>query len=258
MNEKPRIVVWFSCGAASAVTVKLVQAKYSATHDIAIVRCVVADEDVDNWRFAIDCEKWFGANVWEIEGKFPSAESVWRSRRYMSGTHGAPCTAEMKKAPRWDFEAKWKPDLQAYGFTAEEQHRADRFREQNPDVKMVTPLIEAGLGKNDCLAMVERAGLVLPAMYRLGYNNANCVGCVKGQGPNYWNRVRRTHPDVFKRRAELSRELNCRLVKLTTGDRERIFLDELPDDYRSDEPEPSWDCSLLCAIAETHIERLPD
>ena len=51
------------------------------------------------------------------------------------------------------------------------------------------------------LAMIERAGIELPEMYRLGFNNANCIGCCKG-GMGYWNHVRKVHPLVFRARLE--------------------------------------------------------
>ena len=140
MSNRPRLVVWFSCGAASAVTVKLCQAKYAATHDIAIVRCIVADEDADNWRFAADCEAWFGEVVRTTQSlDYASADAVWRVRRYMSGVHGAPCTDEMKKEPRRQFEREWNPDIQAFGFTAEEVKRdAMKFAAVN---KLLKPQI---------------------------------------------------------------------------------------------------------------------
>lgn len=255
ITQRPRIVVWFSCGDASAVTVKLVQAQYGATHDIAIARCVIAEEHEDNDRFAADCETWFGAAVLNLNSaEYASCEAVWMKRRYLSGVNGASCTIEMKKAVRWAFEKIWQPDLQAFGYTAEERDRACRFREQNPDVRLITPLIDAGLSKGDCHAMVARAGIELPMMYRLGYDNNNCIGCVKAQGVRYWQRTRRLFPDVFERRAALSRELGVRIVKLGGGDRERLFLDELPEDLDDDTPEPTFDCSLLCYLAETKMK----
>lgn len=218
------------------------------------MRIEIADEDPDNSRFAADCQEWFGVPIHTIRSaEYESAEAVWIKRRYMSGPQGAPCTAEMKKAPRWLFEAEWRPDQQAYGYTAEEHGRARDFVANNPEIDLVLPLIEEGLTKGDCYAIVQRAGLLLPLSYRLGFDNANCIGCVKAQSPAYWNRVRRHYPDVFARRVALSREIGARLVKLTTGDRDRIFLDELAPDDNGDDGTKMGDCSIMCAIAETKI-----
>ena len=64
-------------------------------------------------------------------------------------------------------------------------------------------------------------------MYGLGFQNNNCIGCVKATSPAYWARVRRYFPEVFDRRARQSREYGARLVRI---DGERRFLDELPAD----------------------------
>jgi hypothetical protein len=252
--NRPRIVSWFSCGDASAVNTKLVLSRYAETHDIAIARCIVPEEHADNDRFAADCEVWFGQEIINLRStEYESCEDVWTRRRYMAGIGGAVCTVEMKKAVRWEFERQWHPDLQAFGYTAEEADRADRFREQNPDVHLVSLLINDGLTKEDCHAIVSRAGLVIPLMYRLGFNNANCIGCVQAQSPSYWNRIRRHFSDVFDRRAKLSRELGVRLVKMTSGDRERVFLDELDPAMGDGDTDPAMECSLLCWVAEQKI-----
>ncbi|MFH5927429.1 hypothetical protein [Roseomonas xinghualingensis] len=245
-----RIVCWFSAGAASAVATKLALARYH-THEVVIARCIVPEEHEDNDRFATDCERWFGRPILNLQSSdYASCEEVWAKRRYMAGPGGAPCTIEMKKAVRWAFEREFQPDLQVFGYTAEEAGRASRFRAGNPEVPLVTPLIDEGLTKADCLAMIDRADIEIPAIYRLGFRNANCLGCVKATSPAYWNRIRRHFPEVFGRRAKLSREIGCRLVELH---KDRIFLDELSPEVGAGEQEPDMDCSLLCAIAEQKI-----
>lgn len=253
--RRPRIVAWFSCGTASAVTAKLTITRYAETHDVVIARCIVPEEHEDNDRFAADCEAWFGQSVINLRStEYESCEEVWTKTRYMSGVAGARCTVEMKKAVRQAFEREWDPDLQAFGYTSDEIGRAARFRNTNPEVDLVTPLIAAGLDKEACHAIVDRAGIVLPAMYRFGFNNANCIGCVAAQSPTYWNRIKRIFPNVFARRVALSRELGVRLVKLNTGERERIFLDELTPEMGQGEAEPPMECSLLCYMAEQTIK----
>ena len=245
------IVSWFSCGDASAVATKLALAKYG---EVTVARCVVPEEHPDNDRFAADCARWFGVPILALRStEYASCEDVWTRRRYMSGPTGAVCTVEMKKAVRHAFEREHRPASQVFGYTAEEADRAERFRQQNPDVHLLTPLIEAGLSKQDCHAIVDRAGLTIPMMYRLGFNNANCIGCVQAQAPSYWNRVRRHFPEVFERRAALSRELGVTLVKGTAGDRERMFLDELDPALGAADTDPAMDCSLLCWLAEQEI-----
>jgi hypothetical protein len=92
------------------------------------------------------------------------------------------------------------------GLTCEEAERFEDFKEHAPGVAMLAPLIERGLSKANCLALVERAGIELPMMYRLGYNNANCIGCVKG-GEGYWNKIRRDFPAQFEAMADIQESI---------------------------------------------------
>ena len=240
-----RLVAWFSAGAPSAVCAKLALKRYD---NVSIVRTVIDSEHEDNARFAADCAIWFGQPVIEIRSeKYATHWDVIEKRRYISGHDGALCTVELKKIPRYEFQRP--DDLHIFGYSIEEEHRIARLKEQNPELDLAFPLIEAGLSKADCLAMVDRAGIVLPAMYRLGYRNNNCIGCSKATGPGYWNRIRVTHPDAFDRMAKAQRMLDYTQVKLGGVP---VFLDELPPDAGS-HVEPDIECSLLCAIAEQEI-----
>jgi hypothetical protein len=245
-----KIVSWFSCGAASAVATKIMLSR-KIDAEIVVARCVIPSEHEDNERFAAECERWFGQPIVNLKSsKYNDIWDVWEKRRFISGPAGAPCTTELKKAVRWKFESDWQPDLQVFGYTVEEAERAKRFRGNNPEVRLVTPLIEEGLTKKDCLAIIDRAGIVIPELYNLGFANNNCMPCGKAQSPSYWNRVRRHFPERFARMAALARSLNVRMVKIG---KERIFLEDLDPAIGANEKDPDMDCSLLCAIAESKL-----
>ncbi len=245
MTPTPRRVRWFSAGAASAVATKLDLAEHPGG---VVAYTDPGNEHPDNTRFIADCETWFDHEVVRLRSdRYRDCWQVWEERRFLVGPTGALCTAEMKKRVRFAFERP--DDVQVFGFTDEERHRADRFRRQNIEVTLHTPLIDRQLTKADCLAIVERAGIELPAMYRLGYHNANCVGCVHG-GMGYWNKIRVDFPDVFNRMAQLERNIGHSLCKDDTGP---VWLDEL-DPGRGDYPtEIARECSLLCALAEPDL-----
>jgi 3'-phosphoadenosine 5'-phosphosulfate sulfotransferase (PAPS reductase)/FAD synthetase len=242
-----RRLIWISAGAASAVAAKLDLAAHPAA-DRVHVYTNPGSEHPDNARFLTDLERWLDAPIVRIAStKYADTWQVWKERRYLNGPTGALCTVELKKVPRHAFERP--DDVQVFGYTVEESHRADRFREQNPEVDLCTPLIDAGLTKDDCLAMIDRAGIELPAMYRLGYRNNNCIGCPKG-GIGYWNKIRRDFPDVFDRMARLERDLGH---TCTRDDNGPVWLDELDSARGNHADEPAFECSLLCAIAEQVI-----
>jgi hypothetical protein len=239
-----KIVCWVSCGAASAVAAKMMIG--GGGHQLALARCVIDNEHPDNDRFVADLENWFGQPVLNLRSAdFADCWDVWEKKRYLAGVNGAPCTTEMKKAVRWAFEREWQPDAQAFGFTAEEAGRADRFRQNNPEVSLITPLISAGTSKTQCLEIIAEAGIELPAMYRLGYANNNCIGCVKG-GTGYWNKIRVDFPEAFDRMARLERGIGATVCKLGTKGRPRVYLDEMdPNVGRKQKPQ-DMDCGLLC------------
>ncbi|WP_430317836.1 hypothetical protein [Pseudomonas nitroreducens] len=173
INPDSRIVVQFSCGAASAVAGKLALAQYGATHDVQFLNAFLASEHEDNRRFLADCEVWTGREftVLRDEKYGADVDQVFLRERYLKGPQGAPCTKMLKRRL---LDAWKKPgDVMVLGFTAEEEHRLDDFRERNPDRPAISPLIERGLTKADCKAIITRAGITLPYMYRTGYSNAN-------------------------------------------------------------------------------------
>jgi hypothetical protein len=189
-----RAVGHFSCGAASAVAIKLALAEYGP--NMVIYNAFIVEEHEDNRRFLRDCEKWFKHPITVIQDRRfgASVREVWRRERYIKGAHGAPCSRALK---RNILGGVMRPDdINILGYTAEEQDRFDSFLDANNGVKARAILIERNLTKKDCLAMISRAGIELPHMYRIGFTNANCIGCCKG-GQNYWQKVRKHFPEDF-------------------------------------------------------------
>lgn len=246
MSNIKRIVCWFSCGAASAVATKLAISDNAGKLPLTIVYTEVAEEHPDNKRFLKECEKWFGlpVNVLRNEKYKASCDEVFIRERYLVGVQGAPCTKYLKRGERAKFEKEG--DLQVFGYTAEEVDRADSFFERNEHINRSTPLIERGLEKSDCLAMIADAGIEIPAMYTLGYKNNNCIGCVKG-GAGYWNKIRIDFPERFKRMSGIERDIGASIIR---RDGKNIYLDELPVGMGNHQTEPDIECSIFCHIAK--------
>lgn len=248
-----RVVCQFSCGAASAVATKLAIAQYGATHDVVIVNAFIHEEHDDNRRFLADCERWFGRTVTVLrdEKHNASALEVFRKRRYMKGLRGAPCSQTLKRKV---LDAFAHPDdIGVFGFTVEEVERFMDFKAHHPHRNPVSPLIESGLSKSDCKAMVERAGIELPMMYRMGYANANCIGCVKG-GEGYFRAIRRDFPEQFEALAKVQDSIGPGAYLFRnrkTG--ERYSLRDIPEG-KPQRNAPLPECSLYCAAAESLIE----
>jgi hypothetical protein len=215
MKDKD-IVVWFSCGAASAVAAKLTLDNYGGGNRVRIVNNPIKEEHSDNLRFLRDVEGWLGVTIEScVNPKYPkhSIVEVFEDRKFMSGVSGAPCTLELKKKARQHWEASNHHDYLVLGFTAEEGRRAERFKQTERE-NLLTPLIDEGIDKEGCFNILSEAGIELPMIYKLGYPNANCIGCVKASSPTYWNLVRDTFPEVFEERAAQSERIGVKLARV--------------------------------------------
>lgn len=234
-----RVLCWFSCGDASAAAAKLAIDKYGS--DCEVLYCdTFAYEHPDNKRFFMDVEVWLGRFIKVLHSdKYQDIYDVFEKTRFLRSRQGARCTTELKKNVRKAYQKV--DDLHIFGFTVEEQHRAERFYKENPEVKAEFPLIDNHITKADCHNIIRSAGIALPAMYVLGFHNNNCIGCVKGK-KGYWNKIRIHFPEAFNRMAKIERELNFSLCD--------VFLDELPPDAGRYELEPEIECGVLCINEE--------
>jgi 3'-phosphoadenosine 5'-phosphosulfate sulfotransferase (PAPS reductase)/FAD synthetase len=247
-REVSRVLAWFSCGDASAVAAKMAVEKYGDRCEVLYCD-TFAYEHPDNRRFFSDVERWLGQEIKILRStEYRDIFDVFERTRWLVGPSGARCTTELKKKVRRSYEQPY--DVHVFGFTSEETKRVERFWAENPDLFAEFPLAVAGVTKRECHACVREAGIEIPAMYRLGYKNNNCIGCVKGQS-GYWNKIRRDFPDAFTRMAVMERELDAAICKregVRDGKRwrERVFLDELPPDAGRYADEPDIECGVLC------------
>ena len=253
-----RIVSYFSAGIPSAVATKLALTDPHRTQDLVIYNFEIAEEHPDNKRFLTDCQEWFGQEIITVgnDEYDRSAHKVFLETRYLVGPGGARCTGELKKAMRWEYGRP--DDTIVMGYTREEKHRIARLLRSEPILNMWEILIEKDLSRGDVMALFARTGIEIPAMYKLGYRNNNCIGCVKGQA-GYWNKIRVDFPAVFARMSQIERELGRTICKREwadeNGDRqlERIYLDELPPDLGDYPKEQEFECGIFCQMAEQDI-----
>jgi hypothetical protein len=251
---QPRTVCHFSCGAASAVATMLTLAENR--ENVTIVNAFIKEEHPDNRRFLADCAVWFRHPIVDLRDITygGSTLEVWRKKRYIKGMYGAPCSLALKREVLASIAEP--SDVNVLGFTVEEQDRAERMQELHPLDTYRFPLVEKLLTKEDCLAIVARARIELPAMYRLGYRNANCIGCPKG-GQGYWQAIRNDFPDQFVAIQGIQEAIGpgSFFLRFRSGERkgERMSLRDLPagDGDRTDGPA---ECGIFCEAAERDIK----
>lgn len=230
-----RVLVWFSCGAASAAAAKVTLEKYPHAE---IVYCdTLAYEHPDNSRFLADVERWIGKKIVMLKNsKYADIYDVFDKTGWLVGPAGARCTNELKRNVREQYQSPG--DIHVFGMGIDELKRVQRFEDNNPEIRLYWPLVENNMTKQDCLDMLIQAGIELPAMYKLGYKNNNCIGCVKG-GAGYWNKIRIDFPAAFAKMAQQERKMNVRILD--------CYLDELDPDRGRYESEYEIECGPVCS-----------
>lgn len=248
-----KVLVWFSCGASSAVALKLAVEEFGAANVVAYYCDTSEDEHPDNLRFLADCERWAGVTIHKIKSEeFANVFDVFEKTGFVVSPEGARCTFELKR--RLGARFRKIEDVNIYGFTADprEVERADTYLRNNFEQQLDFILIRNGVTKADCFEILKAAGIRPSDMYALGFNNANCRGCVKVRSLNYWLKVRHYWPARYARLAEVTRKLGVALIRFQR-DRQTIwmFLDEVPAEWTPDlsdvTGEEGIDCGVLCS-----------
>lgn len=248
---------WWSAGITSAVACKLALELYD---NVKLYYIETGSAHSDNKRFKTECEKWYGCKIETVKNTkgYTDHIDVIEKTGYVNGPDGARCTLELKKEVRFALENYYSgPTLfdpyhpvltnQIFGFEFEkkEVNRAIRFMEQYKSARALVPLIERGLTKDNCAGMILNEGIELPVMYRLGYPNNNCIGCVKG-GAGYWNKIRIDFPYHFNRMAAAELKVGHSCIKKT-------FLEDL-DPTKGKKPKIVMpNCGTFCEVEAADI-----
>ena len=189
-----------------------------------------------------------------MQSRFKNVENVCRYYNYVSSVTGAKCTDTLKRQVRIEFEYNHDDDeslTYIWGMDATEIDRAERIKQVMPKQTHRFPLIERNIYKQEAHGICNELCLKRPIMYDLGYNNNNCIGCLKG-GMWYWNKIRKDFPEVFKARAKLERELhNTILYK----DGKPLYLDELDPEAGYKHDEISTECNVVCQLTLYYDEQ---
>jgi hypothetical protein len=124
------------------------------------------------------------------------------------GTRSCTLDFKIRVIGRWLRQhgaSRTNPATVAVGFSTDEVHRANRKRAQpweTPDY----PLLELGLSRSHCEALVARAGLPVPP-------RSACNFCPFHR-PGTWARMRRDELDLFDRAVALEPLLDDRRARL--------------------------------------------
>ena len=232
-------VAWFSTGVSSLCSILLAK-------DVdKIIYTHVGDQHEDSLRYLYDCERYLGQKIEILQSPYKTVDSVVRACGFCPSAAGMKCTEVLKRRVRKKWEREQKKagitDLTyVWGYDAGEPGRVERLTEAMPTQEHEFPLLDAQMSKQSCHGMLAKTKIKRPLMYDLGYNNNNCIACLKG-GMGYWNKIRRDFPDYFKSRAILERDTNHSFIN-------GVFLDELDPERGRMTKEIMPACDIACEI----------
>ena len=243
MMMKKLKVAWLSAGVSSFIAAYLERDTIDK-----YIYIDIEDQHPDSMRFIKDCESVLGKEIEILKSRYGCVENTILTLGRIKLPNGfAPCTNYLKKRVRkeWEQEHSDYEITYVWGFDADETNRAERLQEAS-EYNNVFPLIENNLTKADAHGICEQLGIKRPIMYDLGYNNNNCIGCIKG-GMGYWNKIRVDFPEVFERRAKMEREIGNSILKESNGT--PLYLDELSPERGRMTDEVIPECSIFCMLA---------
>ena len=250
-----KYIGWFSCGTTSAVACKLALDMYGKDN-VDLWYIETGASHPDNKRFIGDCEKWYEKEIKVAQNKKFSCPLDVAKKELFNTPYGAPCTKYLKKEVRQKqimplYDGQEVYHVLGFEYTLHEVNRALRWKEQQTK-SVVFPLIEKHLDKQKCLLILKAEGIEVPAMYKLGYHNNNCIGCFKG-GMGYWNKIRKDFPSVFESVSKVEQETGHTCLK---KDGKQLFLKDLQKDWGNHTDIEIPDCGLFCDIEMNGLKDL--
>lgn len=267
-----KVICWWSGGITSAVACKLAITLYGF-ENCRVVMIDTHNEHPDTYRFKEDCERWYGIPIETITAigtDYDSIQDVWIKHKSLNVATGAICSTMLKRRVRekWQKDTEFSRQVFGFEFDKKEFNRALSLTKNHSDARSIYPLLMYGYDKDDCLKMVQEAGIEIPLMYQLGFRNNNCfrTGCVQG-GVGYWQKMRRDFPDKFNDMADMEHKLTelkgkpvCMLKDQSKAAKESgnelVFLKKHPDypnlksiDEMPDcKVEPLFECNGFCGV----------
>ena len=173
-----KIISWWSGGITSAVACKIAIDIYGKDNS-RVIMIDTKNEHPDTYRFKKDCEDWYGIEIEVITGigeKYGNIFDVWRKHKSLNTATGAICSTNLKRLVRekWEKSNTYRHQVFGFEFDKKEMNRALSMTMNHGErTKAIYPLLLMGYDKKDCIKIVEDAGIKIPEMYLLGFQNNN-------------------------------------------------------------------------------------
>lgn len=271
------IICWWSGGVTSAVACRLALDIWGSDR-CRIIMIDTKNEHPDTYRFKEELEKkYYGIEIEVITAigdTYDSIQDVWYKHKQLNTANGAVCSYMLKRRVRekWEKENTFSAQVFGFEFEKKEFNRAMALKLNHPHTNPKFPLLMYGCDKDYCIKEFERLNIKLPAPYRMGFNNNNCLqtGCISG-GIGYWQKIQRELPELFEKMAKIEHDLTdergypVTMVKdqsKNAGDKSKkenlVFLkphkdypnNKSIDQMKGREPKPLTECNGFCGVDE--------
>ena len=225
------IIVALSGGKASAWCADWAL-KHYPKKDIILYFNDTKWEHPDLYRFLNDLSAHFRHPItFDSDGRSP--EQLFHDHHALANNR-MPFCSRVLKAER--LQAFYKhADTLVFGIGADEMHRAQRLvgvyqvvaAKTNRWPKLLFPLIQENVSKEQVSDFLKDAGIQEPLLYRLGFLHNNCSGgCVRA-GKKHWKLLYEKLPEVYAERERVEREMRERFDKDIS-----FFKDETLEEFR--------------------------
>lgn len=239
-------IVFYSGGIGSWMTAKRVIAQHGKENVILLFTDTLI-EDEDLYRFIDETVKEMDVEyVYVAEGRTPW--EVFKDVKYLGNSRLAQCSHLLKQKPaeKW-IKANYKPDecVLYLGIDWSESHRVKSPTKNWLPYTVLFPMCEEPyLSKQDMLDELQRLGIDIPKLYKLGFSHNNCGGgCVRAGQGHFVNLLKQL-PFVYQEWEE--NEQNVReflgkdvsmLRRTKNGERFNLTLKQLREEAQSDQVE---------------------
>ena len=176
------VVCWWSGGITSAVACKMAIDEWGRDRCRVII-LDTGNEHEDTYRFLSDCALWYGLPIESLRSsEYADIEETWFRHKSLNTANGAICSYMLKRRVRekWEKEHSFAHQVFGFEYDKRELKRAKSLRLNHPQTKPLFPLIDARLSKEDCIRIVQDAGISVPKPYLMGLRNNNCLGSRAG------------------------------------------------------------------------------
>jgi hypothetical protein len=239
-------IVFYSGGIGSWMTAKRVIAQHGK-EDVILLFTDTLIEDEDLYRFIDETVKEMDAEYVRIEdGRTPW--EVFKDVRYLGNSRLAQCShiLKQKTADKW-LKAHFKPEEATLylGIDWTEEHRKKAPVKNWAPYKVEFPMCEEPyLTKQDMLDELERLGIAIPRLYKMGFSHNNCGGfCVRAGQAHFLNLYKQM-PDLYKYHEAKEQEMREFLGKdvsilrrTRNGERINLTLRQLREEIETNQME---------------------